>query len=73
LRIVRIILLLLLIGLVAIIVESVFRFTGLRYSLTDSRGLGKIAVFVLVLPAVLLFTRYVAGVSALRFIARYMT
>ena len=57
----------------ALAVESVFRFVGVRYSLTDSRGPGKIAVFVLVLPAVLLFTRYVARVSALRFIARYAT
>lgn len=64
------VLLLLGLGLTAYAVEAAV-FAGSEYSLTDNKSVGKIALFAIVLAAVLLFTRYVARVSVLRFLARY--
>lgn len=69
----RITLFILFVGVVAWAVEAMLRFFHSSYSLTDSKGPGQLAVFAIVLPAVLLFTRYVARVSALEFFGRYVT
>lgn len=41
--------------------EGLFRLAGSEYSLSDSRGPGQIALFLIILPAVALYSRYVAG------------
>ena len=72
LRYFKITLFILLLGIVALAVEAMLRHFHSNYSLTDSRGPGQFAVFVIVLPAVLLFTWYVARIDPLQFLLRYV-
>ena len=52
-------------------IEAVLRLSRSSYSLADSRGPGEWAFIAIALAAVLLFSRYVARVDSLQFIARY--
>ena len=55
----------------ALVIEAVLRLSRSSYSLGDSRGPGEWAFIAIALAAVLLFSRYVARVDSLQFIARY--
>lgn len=52
-------------------VELAFSATGSGLSLRDSRGPGQIALFVIILPSIALFSRYVAGVDLFGWFALY--
>ena len=52
-------------------IEAVLRLSRSSYSLADSRGPGEWAFIAIALAAVLLFSRYVARVDSLQFVARY--
>jgi len=58
---------------VSLAVEGLLHVGGSKYSLTDSRGPGQIALFAILLPALLLFTRYATRVDVWQFVARYMS
>ena len=56
----------------ALVIEAVLRLSRSSYSLGDSRGPGEWAFIAIALAAVLLFSRYVARVDSLQFVARYV-
>ena len=56
----------------ALVIEAVLRLFRSSYSLGDSRGPGEWAFIAIALAAVLLFSRYVARVDSLQFVARYV-
>jgi membrane protease YdiL (CAAX protease family) len=72
LRYFKITLFILFLCMVAWVVEAVLRHVHSNHSLTDSSGPGQVAVFAIVLPAVLLFSWYVARIDTLQFLARYV-
>ena len=53
-------------------IEAVLRLSRSSYSLGDSRGPGEWAFIAIALAAALLFSRYVARVDSLQFVARYV-
>lgn len=65
------ILFLLFLGVTALAIEAVLRLFQSNYSLADSRGPGEWSFIAIALAAVLLFSRYVARVDSLQFVARY--
>ena len=56
----------------ALVIEAVLRLSRSSYSLGDSRGPGEWAFIAIALAAALLFSRYVARVDSLQFVARYV-
>ncbi len=63
----------LLVAALALAAEGLLHVTGSKYSLTDSRGPGQVALFAILLPALLLFTHYATRVDIWQFVARYIS
>lgn len=55
-----------------LVVEFAFGVSGSGLSLRDSRGAGQIALFLIILPGITLFSRYVAGVDILGWFSLYL-
>jgi membrane protease YdiL (CAAX protease family) len=58
-------------GAVAFLVEQGFRFAGLPWSLTDRKGVGEIALFIIAILPMLWFSKAIAGVNPLDFAFAY--
>lgn len=59
-------------GALGLLVELAFRLSGSPWSLTDRKGVGEVAVFVITLPPLLWFCQVVAGVNPFAFAAAYV-